>query len=180
MELEQVDAKDKKALSAKYEELIPKYPGKYLMTYNYAVELFNYTYAGDAKPADYKETQKKIESVLKTTIENNKSYPEANVLMARHYYNVLYDFQDDLQAVKGNTPADQKKKADLKVKMNEAADQLIVYSQAASDLYSAKATLKASEKGNYKVVNSYLSTAYEVKGDKAKADDYRKKSEANN
>ena len=180
MELEQVDSKDKKALFAKYEELMPKYPGKFLMTYNYAVELFNYTYAGDTRPADYKETQKKIESVLKTTIENNKSYPEANVLMARHYYNVLYDFQDDLQAVKGNTPADQKKKADLKTKMNEAADQLIVYSQAASDLYSAKATLKASEKGNYKVVNSYLSTAYEVKGDKVKADDYRKKSEANN
>jgi hypothetical protein len=180
MELEQVDAKDKKALFAKYEELIPKYPGKYLMTYNYAVELFNYTYAGDAKPADYKEMQKKIESVLKTTIENNKNYPEANVLMARHYYNVLYDYQDDMQAVKGTTPADQKKKADLKAKMIEAADQLIVYSQAASDLYSAKPTLKAGERGNYKVVNGYLATAYEVKGDKAKADDYRKKSEANN
>jgi len=180
MELEQVDEKDKKALFAKYEELMPKYPGKFLMTYNYAVELFNYTYAGDVKPADYKETQQKIESVLKTTIENNKSYPEANVLMARHYYNVLYDFQDDMQAIKGTAAADQKKKADLKVKMTEAADQLIVYSQAASDLYGAKATLKAGERGNYKVVNGYLSTAYEVKGDKVKADEYRKKSEANN
>ncbi|TMI91288.1 MAG: hypothetical protein E6H08_13585 [Bacteroidetes bacterium] len=180
MELERVDSKDKKALFAKYEELMPKYPGKYLMTYNYAVELFNYTYAGDAKPADYKETQKKIESVLKTTIGIKKDYPEANVLMARHYYNVLYDFQDDMQAVKGTTPADQKKKADLKTKMIEAADQLIVYSQAASDLYSAKPTLKAGERGNYKVVNGYLATAYEVKGDKAKADEYRKKSEANN
>ena len=180
MELEQVDEKDKKALFAKYEELMPKYPGKFLLTYNYAVLLFNYTYASETKPADYREMQKKIESVLKTTIESNKSYPEANVLMARHYYNVLYDFQDDLQAVKGTTPADQKKKADLKTKMTEAADQLIVYSQAASDLYSAKPTLKAGERGNYKVVNSYLSTAYEVKGDKVKADDYRKKSEANN
>ena len=180
MELEQVDAKDKKALFAKYEELMPKYPDKYLMTYNYAVELFNYTYAGDAKPADYKETQQKIESVLKKTIEVNKSYPEANVLMARHYYNVLYDYQDDMQAIKGTTPADQKKKADLKVKMTEAADQLITYSQTASDLYSAKATLKAGERGNFKVVNGYLSTAYEVKGDKVKADEYRKKSEANN
>jgi len=85
-----------------------------------------------------------------------------------------------MQAIKGITEADKKKKADLKTKMNEAADQLIVYSQAASDLYSAKPTLKAGEKGNYKVVNGYLSTAYEVKGDKAKADEYRKKSEANN
>ena len=180
MELEQVDAKDKKALFAKYEELMPKYPGKFLMTYNYAVELFNYTYAGDTKPADYKEKQQKVESVIKKTLAINKNYPEANVLMARHYYNVLYDFQDELQAVKGTTPADQKKKADLKTKMNEAADHLITYSQAAYDLYGAKPTLKAGEKGNYNVVASYLSTAYEVKGDKAKADEYRKKSEANN
>jgi len=180
MELEQVDAKDKKALFAKYEELMPKYPDKYILAYNYSVELFNLTYAGDTKPADYKEKQQKVESVIKKTLAINKNYPEANVLMARHYYNVLYDFQDELQAVKGTTPADQKKKADLKTKMNEAADHLITYSQAAYDLYGAKPTLKAGEKGNYKVVAGYLATAYDVKGDKAKADEYRKKSEANN
>lgn len=179
IELDEVDSKDKKALFAKYEELLPKYPDKYLMSYNYAVELFNYTYAGDTKPADYKETQKKIETVLKSTMAANKSYPEANVLMSRHHYNVLYDLQDEMLAIKGTTAADQKKKADLKVKMNESADQLILYSQAAYDLYSAKPTLKAGEKGNYKVVAGYLSTAYDVKGDKAKADEYRKKSESN-
>ena len=180
IELDEVDAKDKKALFAKYDELMQKYPDKYLMSYNYAVELFNYTYAGDTKPADYKETQKKIESVLKSTIAANKSYPEANVLMARHFYNVLYDYQDDMQAIKGTTEADKKKKADLKTKMNESADQLIVYAQAAFDLYGAKPTMKAGERGNYKVVAGYLSTAYDVKGDKVKADEYRKKSEANN
>ena len=180
LELEEVDEKDKKALFAKYEELMPKYPDKYLMTYNYAVELFNYTYAGDTKPADYKETQKKIESVLKATIAANKSYPEANVLMSRHFYNVLYDYQDEMQAIKGTTEADKKKKADLKTKMTETADQLIVYSQAALDMYSAKPTLKAGEKGNYKVVSGYLSTAYDIKGDKAKSDEYRKKAEAGN
>ncbi len=180
IELDEVDSKDKKALFAKYEELMPKYPDKYILSYNYAVELFNYTYAGDAKPADYKESQKKIESVLKSTIAANKSYPEANVLMARHFYNVLYDFQDEMQAVKGTTAADQKKKADLKAKMGEAADQLIVYAQSAYDLYSAKGTLKAGEKGNFKVTTGYLATAYDVKGDKTKADEYRKKAETIN
>ena len=180
IELEEVDSKDKKALFAKYDELITKYPDKHLMSYNYAVELFNYTYAGDTKPADYRETQKKIESVLKSTIAANKSYPEANVLMARHFYNVLYDYQDDMQAIKGTTEADKKKKADLKTKMNESADQLIVYAHAAFEMYSAKPTLKAGERGNYKVVAGYLSTAYDIKGDKAKADEFRKKSEANN
>lgn len=180
IELDEVDAKDKKALFAKYEELMPKYPDKHLMLYNYAVELFNYTYAGDKKPADYKETQKKIESVLKTTMTVNKSYPEANVLMARHFYNVLYDIQDEMQAIKGTTAADQKKKADLKGKMTEAADQLIVYAQGAFDIYTSKGTLKAGEKGNLKVTAGYLATAYDVKGDKTKADEYRKKAEGVN
>ena len=180
IELDEVDSKDKKALFAKYDELMPKYPDKYIMSYNYAVELFNYTYAGDKKPADYRESQKKIESVLKTTMAANKSYPEANVLMGRHFYNVLYDIQDEIGAIKGTTAADQKKKADLKVKMTEAADQLIVYAQAAYDIYNGKATLKAGEKGNFKVVSGYLATAYDVKGDKAKADEYRKKGEGIN
>ncbi len=177
IELEEIDVKDKKALFARYDELMPKYPDKYLMTYNYAVELFNYTYAGDTKPADYKESQKKIETVLKATIERNKNYAEANVLMARHFYNVLYDAQDEIQAIKGTTPADKKKKDDLKPKMMEAADHLISYAQAAFDLYNAKATLKAGEKGNFKVVSGYLATAYDVKGDKTKAEEYRKKAE---
>jgi len=177
IELDEVDSKDKKAVLAKYEELMPKYPDKHLMAYNYGVELFNYTYAGDTKPADYKESQKKIETVLKVAIERKKDYPEAQVLMARHFYNVLYDAQDEIQAVKGTSAADQKKKAELKPKMIAAADQLITYAQAAFDIYNGKATLKASEKGNFKVVAGYLATAYEVKGDKVKMEEYRKKAE---
>jgi hypothetical protein len=180
IELEEADEKDKKAMFAKYEELLPKYPSKYVLSYNYAVELFNYAYTTDPKPADYKDIQAKIEGVLKHTLAANKNYPEADVLMARHFYNILYDIQDEIQAIKGKTPADTKKKDDLKVKMNAAADQMILYSNAASEIYGAKATLKAGEKGNYKIVTNYLATAYDVKGDKAKADEYRKKSETIN
>lgn len=179
IELEEVDEKDKKALFAKYEELIPKYPDKYVLSYNYAVELFNYSNQ-DPKPADYKETLTKFENALKKTLEINKSYPEANMLMAGHYYNKIYDIQDELREVKGNTPADQKKKADIKKRMTDMADQVIPYGQAAFDIYSSKATLKASEKGNFKKVAGYLATAYEVKGDKAKSDQYIKKQESIN
>ena len=180
LELDEVDEKDKKALFARYEELLPKYPEKYALSYNYAVELFNYTYTADKKPADYKDAQAKIENALKKTLAARKDYPEANVLMARHFYNVIYDIQDELAAIKTNTPADQKKKADIKVRMAQAADQLIPYGQAASELYAAKATLKGSEKGNYKVVTDLLATAYDVKGDKAKSDEYKKKLETIN
>ena len=180
IELEEVDEKDKKALFAKYDEIVPKYPDKYLLSYNYSVEMFNYLYTADKKPEDYKAMQAKLESVLKQTIAAKKDYAEANVLMARHFYNVVYDIQDEQQAIKTNTPADQKKKADIKVRMQAAADQLIPYAQAAYDIYNTKATLKASEKGQFKVTTDLLATAYEVKGDKAKADEYKKKLETIN
>lgn len=175
MELEEVNDKDKKALFAKYDELVPKYPEKYLLSYNYGVEMFNYLYTADKKPDDYKAMQAKLESVLKQTIAAKKDYAEANVLMARHFYNVIYDIQDEQQAIKTNTPADQKKKADIKARMAAAADQLIPYAQAAYDIYNSKATLKPSEKGQFKVTTDLLATAYEVKGDKAKSDEFKKK-----
>ena len=180
IELDEANEKDKKALFAKYEELLPKYPDKQALAYNYAVELFNYAYTADKKPEDYKDVQARIENALKKTLAIKKDYPEANVLMARHFYNVIYDIQDELAAIKTNTAADQKKKADIKVRMGQAADQLIPYAQAAFDIYGAKASLKASEKGNYKVITDLLAAAYEVKGDKAKAEEYKKKLETIN
>jgi hypothetical protein len=180
IELSEVDEKDKKALFAKYEELMPKYPDKYVLTYNYGVELFNYAYTSENKPADYKAVQGKFDNAMKKTLEIKKDYPEANMLLASHYYNIIYDIQDELKDIKTNTAADQKKKADIKKRMTETADMMIPYGQAAYDIYSSKATLKASEKGNFKKVCGYLSTAYEVKGDKAKSDEYIKKQESIN
>jgi len=177
VELADVDSKDKKKLFAKYEELIAKYPGKYLMNYNYSVELFNYNYTGDSKPADYAETQAKIESALKRTIEIN-STADANMLMARHIYNMVYDIQDAQKLIKGTTPADQKKKADLKTQMIAKVDMMLPYAQKAFDIYDAKANMKPVEKGNFKIVADFLASAYELKGDKAKADEYTKKKDS--
>ncbi len=176
-ELADVDEKDKKALFVKYTELSQKYTNKPTMLYNYAVELFNYTYTGDSKPADYKELQKKIEEILKQALALNKNYTEANLIMSRHLYNVSFDFQDEMKLIKGNTPADQKKKADLKTMMVAKADELIQYAMQVFDVLSAKATLKPSEKGNYKMITDLIVSAYELKGDKAKVDEYRKKLE---
>lgn len=174
-ELADADEKDKKALFAKYAELTQKYNSKPAILYNYAVELFNYTYTSDAKPADYKELQKKIEDVLRQALALDKNYIEANIIMARHLYNLTYDTQDEMKLVKGNTPADQKKKADLKALMVAKSDQLIPYAMAAYNILTGKATLKGSERGNLKMVTDLLISAYEVKGDKEKVEFYKKK-----
>lgn len=176
-ELADADDKDKKALFARYEELGSKYPNKHVLFYNYAVELFNYAYARDAKPADYKEIQKKIETVVRKILSIKSNYTEANVIMARHFYNVSFDLQDEMVAIKGNTAADQKKKADIKAMLLARSEELIPYAQAAYDAYDAKATLKPLEKANFKIVTDMLVSAYELKGDKVKMAEYKKKLE---
>lgn len=179
-ELKGIDQKDKKALFAKYEELLPKYPKEYYLYYNYAVELFNYADISDPRPADHKDAQAKLVNILNSTIDIDKTKPEANFLMAVHYYNMIYDIQDEQKAIKTNTPADQKKKADITARAKETADKMIPYAMAAIDIYAAKDKLKASEKGNYKKLVGYVGDAYDVKGEKAKADEFRKKSDTIN
>jgi hypothetical protein len=177
MELEEVDEKDKKALFAKYDELLPKYANTYVLHYNYAVELFNYSLS-DPKPADLKDIQAKFETVLNKAMAIDKTHVEPSFLMAGYYYNMIYDIQDEQRAIKTNTAADQKKKAEIKTRMVETADKMIPYAQNAFDMYNTKASLKPSEKGNFKKVSGYLATAYEVKGDKAKSDEYTKKQDS--
>lgn len=179
-ELKAVDPKDKKALFAKYDQLLPKYPKEYFLYYNYAVELFNYADIGDPRPADHKEVQAKLETILKAAIDIDKTKPDANFLMAVHFYNMIYDIQDEARAIKGNTPADQKKKADITARAKETADKMIPYALTAMEDYAAKDKMKGSEKGNYRKIVGYLADAYEIKGDKAKADEYRKKADAIN
>ncbi len=174
-ELANTNEKDKKALFAKYEELLSKYPNKYILLYNYAVELFNYAYVGDNKPADYKEVQNKIEWAAKKSLELNTSYIEPNVVLSMHFYNKAYDLQEEFSKIKGSTPADQKKKNDIKAQIITTADELIPFAQTAYNAYAAKATLNPMEKGNYKKVTDYLSYAYEIKGMKDKAAEYKKK-----
>jgi tetratricopeptide (TPR) repeat protein len=177
-ELKKVDSKDKKALFAKYEEIMPKYPNEYFLYYNYAVELFNYADIADPKPADYKEMQAKLETILKKAIEIDKAKPEANFLMAVHYYNMIYDIQDEAKSIKGTTAADNKKKADINARAKETADKMLPYAMTAIDVYAAKEKLKASEKGNYKKLVGYVSDDYDLKGDKAKAEEFKKKGDS--
>jgi hypothetical protein len=178
--LNDVDDKDKPKLFAKYEEVMATDCGKrYSLAFNYAVEVFNYTYTGDTKPANYSEMQAKLESILNKTIAINNT-PEANMLMSRHYYNAIYDLQDAQKAIKGTKPEDAKKRADLRAQMISKVDLMLPYALKAHEIYAGKSTLKPSEKGNFKVVTDILVSAYELKGQKDKAEEYKKKLDAIN
>ncbi|RYE14167.1 MAG: SGNH/GDSL hydrolase family protein, partial [Sphingobacteriales bacterium] len=83
IEMEAVRKKgDKPALFAKYEELIARNPSSYLLTYNYAIDLFNNIYVGDNKLADENAAKEKLTAVLKSAIANDKGI-DATVLMTK-------------------------------------------------------------------------------------------------
>ncbi|MBL0146481.1 MAG: hypothetical protein IPP48_12805 [Chitinophagaceae bacterium] len=176
LEIDQIDKKDKVALFAKYEELLPKNPNNYALAYNYAVELFNYNYVGDPRPADYEANKPKIATAIKNAIAI-KGSADANLLMARSLYNNVYDMQETIAKIKGTKPADIKAKADQKALITKGADECIKYADAAASEFAKLTTYKAREKADYKNALSIMEDMYNFKGNAAKALEYKKRAE---
>lgn len=168
---------DKDKLFAKYDELVNGSCKNYALLYNYGAELFNYIYTQDEKPADYQAKKEKLNEVLKTAISLENS-PEANLLMARHVYNEVYDAQDAQAAIKGTKPEDVKKRNDLKAEMNKKLDQMLPYAVAAAGSYEGRTDLKVSEKGNAKIATDLIIRFYDQKNDKVKVKEYQDKMKA--
>ncbi|MEN9569919.1 MAG: hypothetical protein RL172_1150, partial [Bacteroidota bacterium] len=83
MALELEDATDgvgKPAVFAKYDALLAKYPGNYLLNYNYGVELYQYIYSDSAKNVNTTDYKNKFTEVMKNAIAA-KSSVEANFLL---------------------------------------------------------------------------------------------------
>ena len=168
---------DKTKMFAKYDELITGNCKTYALLYNYGAELFNYIYTQDKKPADYKEKQAKLDEVLKAAIALESS-PDANLLMARHVYNEVYDAQDAQAEIKGTKPEDVKKRNDLKATMNTKLDQMLPYAMAAAKFYEGRTGLKVHDKGNAKIATDLIIRYYDQKNDKVKVKEYQDKMKA--
>jgi hypothetical protein len=165
---------DKPKLIAKYEELMPNNPSSYYLAYNYAVELFNYLYANDNKPADAATYQSKVEPAIANAIKV-KSGPEANLLMVRYLSEQIYKLEDQSRAIKSTKPEDVKKRQALITQTNTLWDKLAPYAQEAFNGYTAKTDLKGFEKGNLKFVSNVLIDYYTMKKDAAKVKTYQDK-----
>ena len=175
-ELEEAGAETKKRF-AKYDEMIAGSCGSFAICYNYAAELFNYLYTGDQKPADYIAMQGKLETVIKKAYAI-KPGAEANLLMARHLYNIVFDIQDSITAIKGANPEDVKKKTALTAQLNKKYNELLPYALAVEDLYGGKTGLKNKEKGDLKVALNLILSYWENKKDQAKVKEYSDKMKA--
>lgn len=169
---------DKPKLLAKYDEKINTGCGTYNILYNYAVELYNYSYVTDPAPADKATTKKKLDEVLKKAIEINPQGTEANMLMARHHLAIVGELGDAFDAIRGTKPEDIKKKNEINAQIVKEFDEAYPYINKMYEHYSTKADLKMSEKGQYKIVTQMMMNYYEAKKNKEKTKEYQDKLKA--
>ena len=165
---------DKPKLIAKYEELVGANPTSYYLAYNYAVELYNYLYTGDKKPADAVALEAKLEPAIANAIKV-KPGPDPNLLMARYLSEKVFRLEDEARLIKGTKPEDVKKRKDNIAETNVLWDKLTPYAQEAYNGYLTKQELKGYEKANLKFVSNILVDYYTMKKDAAKAKTYQDK-----
>ncbi|MGZ5189595.1 MAG: hypothetical protein ACXWCZ_01175 [Flavisolibacter sp.] len=142
---------------ARYEQLKSKYPGNYVVAVNHAVELYNNTFFGEDKGSDYPAQQEATKAALERALSLEPNSAHATFIMSQFYVNQIYDLEDSLRLVRGNTPADQAKKKAINAKLDEKYEGLYTHSQKAYDNFSKETTLKAQDKANYrKVINQLI------------------------
>ncbi|MBX2922237.1 MAG: hypothetical protein KF746_08605 [Chitinophagaceae bacterium] len=168
---------DKKAIYAKYEELIKSNPENFEMIVDYANELFNETHVSDVKdrPADYNERIEKIEGLYKQALALKPDALEANLNLAKHYFNQALFIEEDANKIKGAKPEDVKKKDELKAQVVALCDKAIPPFEIVFNTLDQKDKLKLAEKSEYKSACNNLAYCYDRKKDKAKSDFYQKK-----
>ena len=167
---------DRKALFAKYDQLISENPTRFVLPYNYAVELYNTLYGKDAAATIDPAVSAKLTEVIKKAIANeDKSDISATMLMTNHLYNLSGDLINSTNAIKGTKPEDIKKKNELKASANKSMDDCILYAESALKFYEGISSPTAGQKANHRIVLGYLSDIYGLKKNAAKAAEYDKK-----
>lgn len=163
---------DKPKLFAKYKELTTANPESYYLNFNYAVELFNYTFANDQKPADFATYESQVEPAIQAAIKAQPS-ADANYLMVRFLTEKIYRSEDAMRAIKGAAPADVNKRKAYAAEIKQTWARMAPYAETAFTAYESKKDLKGYEKGNFKNVSNVLIDYYNMQKDEAKVKQYQ-------
>lgn len=159
---------DRKKIHLRYEELIGGQCNNYVTLYNYAIELYNYSFRQEHRPADFAKMQARIPELLKKAIAFQPT-AEANLLMAKYQLAMINDLIDNYNDITGNTPDKIKKKENLNVQINQRYDEVALYANRAYDLLKDKKPLAKEEKENLVTASKMLVDYWERKGDKERA-----------
>lgn len=153
---------DKSKRLARIEELQKANPTNFDLAIDYAVELFNYTYAKE-KPADYEKRRDDLHVALKNAVTINPTSAYANFVMTQHLSNQVYDTQEGYNKIKGTKPEDVKKKQAINAEINKMYDELFTYANVAHQQYEKMPEMKVGEKANYRIMTNQLIDYYRQK-----------------
>ncbi len=146
---------DKPKRFDEYEQLVKANPGNSTLAMNYAIELYNYMRQSDEHEKD-PAVRQRVEAGLKNVLAGDPNNATANLLMAQFYWTELYQLQNELDGVKGATPAATAKKKEINAKMDTVFDNVFPYLTKSNELYASQTTLKPQDKANYKIVLGQL------------------------
>jgi tetratricopeptide (TPR) repeat protein len=173
---------DKKALFAKYEEMIAKNPTDHLNYFNYGVEAYLYAYVPelDKRPAGSAELINKAEANMKKVVELQPDYSNAVLLLGQIAFNKGVDLNNMVKTIKPPAggklkPEDLKKKEELRAEAAKRFDEAIPYFEKMDQLLGAKGKLPMTERKGLKDAYDLLITIYENKGKADKVKIYEEK-----
>lgn len=176
------DAGDKKALFAKYEEVIAQNPNNHENIFNYGVEMYQEAYKPEIKerPANSVETIAKVEEQMKKVIALKPEYVSAYLVLGQISYNRGIDVNNINKAIRPPAggklkPEELKKKEELRNEAGKHFDAAIPYFEKIDALLGSKGKLTGSEKQNLKEAYDLLTTIYDVRGNKEKMKIYEEK-----
>jgi len=167
---------DEKMLFEKYEEMIAKQPNSFLLTYNYAAELYNNLHGKDAVDDIDSIASNKLIEYLKMAIKNEDNKDVlATVLLSNHLYNTSAIKLNLSNLIKGNKPADLKQKSALKSQSDKLMDDCIVYAERVESFYTNLSNKTPVQRANLKKALNYLEDIYGLKKNATKSAEYQKK-----
>lgn len=156
---------------AAYEKMIVDKCGNHETYYDYARELYNYTYFSKTKPADPAKYETRMNEMVAKSLEL-KPTAEANFLKCRILFLHVNELVDKFNAIKGTKPEDVKKRNEITAKLDAKYEELLPYANKAYDFYDTNPKLKGGEKVNFKVVTNMLIEYWTNKKDKEKIKKY--------
>jgi tetratricopeptide (TPR) repeat protein len=164
---------DTPARLKKYEEMIAKNPTSYMLTNDYAVEMYRYVYYDDKRVND-SVWLSKLKDAFRGAL-NVQSTPTNNYILMAILADDANFISNNINRIRGTKPEDLKKKQALQAQLKSVNDEMAKYALATYNLYSAMPSLKASEKANQKRVIQNLIDYYRSNNNTAKVTEFEAK-----
>ncbi len=173
---------DKKALFAKYDEILAANPTDTASLYNYAVELYLYSYDADPtkRPPNSDEYIAKAEEKFKKLVEINPNNTNALLVLGQIAYNKGVDINTQMKAIRPPAggklkPEELKKKDDLRNQAGKKFDEAIPYFEKIDAILGGQGKLKMEARKALKDAYDLLITIYDSRGLKDKVKTYEDK-----